>query len=73
MKEIAIFNGTQHASEAIDFMHRLEDKNTVLAKVYLGHGIPLTPLAYFIFDKTLLISIAEDLGYTIIEKEQDEE
>ncbi len=73
MKEIAIFNGTIHANEAIDFMHRLEDKNTILAKVYLSNGIPLTPLAHFIIDNTLLRSIAEDLGYTIVEKEQDEE
>lgn len=67
MKEVVVFNGTQHKIEAVQFIHTLADRDVLLVGVQSG-VFPITPLAYFAVDKTMLASFADSLGYDLIEK-----
>lgn len=71
MKELVVFNGTLHKIDAVRHIHQLPDRNVVLLSVQSG-VFPITPLAYFAVDKTLLTSLADSLGYAVIPNETEE-
>jgi hypothetical protein len=67
MKAISILHGFTNKREAIEFMSTLKG-DLILAEVIHNGGLPVTPIAYFIIDQTMIDLIQETLNDELADK-----